>query len=136
MSMQEPANHYRLGLKRGMYCDNADRPMQGSSLWQQCYILTSYIITVPSCIQTSYSKHMQITQYSLQTLKNKIHRTMRLYCMQISSLLIYCCLYDDGHTPAPRKTEVPRGILGHMLTPKKQNLDVLSTSCGHKYSQQ
>jgi len=26
MSMQEPANHYRLGLKLGTYCDNADRP--------------------------------------------------------------------------------------------------------------
>jgi len=23
MSMQEPANHYRLGLKLGTYCDNA-----------------------------------------------------------------------------------------------------------------
>ena len=25
MSMQEPANHYRLGLKLGTYCDNAPR---------------------------------------------------------------------------------------------------------------
>ena len=25
MSMQEPANHYRLGLKLGTYCDNAYR---------------------------------------------------------------------------------------------------------------
>jgi len=25
MSMQEPANHYRLGLKLGTYCDNATR---------------------------------------------------------------------------------------------------------------
>ena len=26
MSMQEPANHYRLGLKLGTYCDNASGP--------------------------------------------------------------------------------------------------------------
>jgi len=27
MSMQEPANHYRLGLKLGTYCDNAAGPV-------------------------------------------------------------------------------------------------------------
>jgi len=36
--------------------------------------------------------------------------------------------------PAPRKMDVPRGILNIYFMPEKQNLDVLSTFCIHKYS--
>ena len=48
--------------------------------------------------------------------------------------LVYACLSAVILTVAvrPQKLDIPRAF-GRLLTPEKQNLDVLSTFCGHKY---
>jgi len=67
MSMQEPANHYRLGLKWGTYCDNAAGPGLAENFVVSCteYERQRHYATHLSALLTCIVSRLAVTSVAM-----------------------------------------------------------------------